>query len=82
MIVAFHFLFISYSCCYYPSLLTQLQNRGGMIAPLLGGTLLMIDGSFPVWASVVVFLIAGFCVLLLSEKEGGKRGSRGGAVLH
>ena len=55
-------------------------NRGGMIAPLLGGTLLMIDSSFPVWASVIVFLIAGLCVLLLREE--GKRGSSGGALWH
>lgn len=46
-----------------------------MIAPLLGGTLLMLDSSFPVYASVVIFLIAGLCVLLLRDGERGN--SRG-----
>ena len=50
-----------------------------MIAPILGGMLLVIDNSFPVYASVVIFLIAGFCVLLLREKEG-ERGASGGMM--
>lgn len=41
-----------------------------MIAPILGGTLLTIDTSFPVYASIVIFIIAGICVLLLKEEEG------------
>jgi len=45
-------------------------NRGGMIAPLLGGTLLMIDRSSPVYTSVVIFAIAGICVLMLKEDAG------------
>ena len=51
-----------------------LPSSGGMIAPILGGILLMIDRSFPVYTSVVIFAFAGFCVLLLQEKprEAGK----------
>jgi hypothetical protein len=41
-----------------------------MIAPLLGGTLLMISRAVPVYTSVVVFSLAGVCVLLLREGEG------------
>jgi hypothetical protein len=44
--------------------------RGGMIAPLLGGALLMMDRSIPVYASILTFAIAGFCVLMLREGEG------------
>lgn len=43
--------------------------RGGMIAPILGGQLLAIDVSFPVYTSVVTFVIAGVCVLFLKEAE-------------
>jgi hypothetical protein len=38
-----------------------------MIAPIVGGALLMIDPSFPVYASVVVFVLSGICVLLIEE---------------
>lgn len=41
-----------------------------MIAPLLGGTLLMISRAVPVYTSVGVFTVAGICVLLLREGEG------------
>ena len=51
-----------------------------MIAPLLGGSLLMVHRSFPVIASVVIFTVAGFCVLLLRDGPG-ERGSRG-ALMH
>lgn len=47
-----------------------------MIAPMLGGVLLMIDNSFPVYASIIIFLIAGACVLLLKENAGARGGSR------
>jgi hypothetical protein len=55
-----------------------------MIAPLLGGTLLMISRAVPVYTSVVVFSLAGVCVLLLREGEGESfdrtgRGRRKGA---
>ena len=46
-----------------------IVSRGGMIAPILGGQLLAIDVSFPVYASVVTFVIAGVCVLFLKEAE-------------
>ena len=42
-----------------------------MAAPMVGGILLMINPAFPVFASAVVFALAGFCVLLLKENEGG-----------
>jgi hypothetical protein len=52
-----------------------------MIAPMLGGVLLMMDRSLPVYASAVVFVFAGFCVLKLKEDEGeGGRGSKGDRV--
>lgn len=38
-----------------------------MFAPLLGGTLLSIDRAFPVYASIVVFCLAGIAVVLLKE---------------
>lgn len=47
-----------------------------MIAPIVGGTLLTIDVSFPVYASIVIFIIAGICVLLLKEEEGGRGDER------
>ncbi|KAF8349514.1 MFS general substrate transporter [Amanita rubescens] len=57
---------------------SALSRIGGMIAPLLGGMLLVIDRSIPVYTSVVTFAIAGCCVLLLKEdnsprKRGGMR---------
>lgn len=45
-----------------------------MIAPILGGALLTIDRSFPVYFSIVIFLLAVLCVLLLDENEGQKGG--------
>jgi hypothetical protein len=51
-----------------------------MIAPLLGGALLMVNRSFPVYASIVIFLVAGFCVLLLRERPGERGADRG--MLH
>ncbi|KXN80839.1 hypothetical protein AN958_07202 [Leucoagaricus sp. SymC.cos] len=62
---------------------SALSRIGGMIAPLLGGTLLMINRAVPVYTSVVVFAIAGFCVLLLKEDEGDKstRG-KGRVIVH
>ncbi|KIJ97555.1 hypothetical protein K443DRAFT_241093 [Laccaria amethystina LaAM-08-1] len=60
---------------------SALSRIGGMIAPMLGGVLLMMDRSLPVYASAVVFVFAGFCVLKLKEDEGeGGRGSKGDRV--
>ena len=48
-----------------------------MIAPILGGGLLMMNRSIPVYTSVVIFAIAGFCVLLLKENAGEGAHARG-----
>lgn len=47
-----------------------------MLAPLAGGALLVVNASFPVYASIVVFAAGGLSVLLLkiSEVQGGGRG--------
>jgi hypothetical protein len=58
---------------------SDLSNRGGMIAPMVGGSLLMMGRSVPVYTSVVTFAITGICVLLLKENEGD--GSRGNAEI-
>ena len=64
----------------HPFLFTVILNlcrySGGMIAPILGGSLLMIDHSFPVYASIAIFIVAGVCVLLLEEREGERGGAR------
>lgn len=58
-------------------------ESGGMIAPLLGGILLTLDRSFPVYTSVVIFGIAGVCVLLLDEYGGdGDRAKSERALVH
>ncbi|KAI0290320.1 major facilitator superfamily domain-containing protein [Multifurca ochricompacta] len=62
---------------------SALSRVGGMIAPIAGGALLMIDPSFPVYASIIMFTLSGLCVLLLAENpgaSGGKGGSR--AMIH
>jgi hypothetical protein len=57
--------------------------RGGMIAPLLGGGLLMMDRSIPVYASIITFTVAGLCVLMLTEGEGDSgRGKAEPLVVH
>ncbi|KAG6812306.1 hypothetical protein H0H92_003479 [Tricholoma furcatifolium] len=48
---------------------SALSRIGGMIAPMLGGALLMIDRSLPVYTSVAVFIFAGFCVLFIREND-------------
>ncbi|OSC97208.1 MFS general substrate transporter [Trametes coccinea BRFM310] len=55
---------------------SALSRIGGMIAPILGGTLLTIDHSFPVYASIAIFILAGLCVILLEEREGERGGER------
>jgi hypothetical protein len=42
-----------------------------MIAPILGGALLMVDPSFPVYASITMFVLSGVCVLLIKEDNNG-----------
>ncbi|THU90987.1 MFS general substrate transporter [Dendrothele bispora CBS 962.96] len=57
---------------------SALSRVGGMIAPILGGVLLSIDRAVPVYTSVVVFCLAGVCVLLLREDAG--EGARSGGA--
>ncbi|KAH7915443.1 major facilitator superfamily domain-containing protein [Hygrophoropsis aurantiaca] len=53
---------------------SALSRIGGMIAPMLGGALLVIDRAFPVYTSVVVYIVTGVFVLLLQESAGGGSG--------
>ncbi|KAF7364811.1 MFS general substrate transporter [Mycena venus] len=57
---------------------SALSRIGGMIAPMLGGVLLLFSRAAPVYTSMVVFVFAAGCVLLLSEDEG--EGGRSRAV--
>ncbi|KAI0040049.1 MFS general substrate transporter [Auriscalpium vulgare] len=62
---------------------SALSRIGGMIAPLVGGTLLMLNTSFPVYTSVVIFVLSGFCVLMLHESAGMGMGKGGrSAAIH
>ncbi|KAF9643245.1 MFS general substrate transporter [Thelephora ganbajun] len=61
---------------------SALSRIGGMIAPILGGQLLTIDVSLPVYASVVTFVIAGICVLFLKEAEEQEEGENQRVILH
>lgn len=76
-----------YQGCTFPISCTLTRyayltyNSGGMIAPILGGILLMINRAVPVYTAVVIFAIAGFCVLLLKEDNSSRR-AKGKAVLH
>ena len=56
------------------SLLLSRQHDGS----LLGGPLLFIDCSFPVYGFVVVYLVTALCVVLLHETagQGGENGER------
>lgn len=49
---------------------SALSRVGGMIAPVLGGALLVAGRALPLYVSTVVFVIAGFCTLLLRVEEG------------
>jgi hypothetical protein len=42
-----------------------------MIAPIVGGALLMVDPSFPVYGSIVMFVLSSICVLLIKEVDSG-----------
>lgn len=56
-----------------------------MIAPVLGGALLMASRSLPVYTSVVVFIIAVLCTLMLrieEDKVSAKDKDGGGALAH
>lgn len=56
--------------------------RGGMIAPIVGGMLLMISRSVPVYTSVTVFTLAGACVLFLKEGDGDRTKSSINEIIH
>jgi hypothetical protein len=62
--------------------LAKARFRGGMAAPMLGGALLMIDRSVPVYTSSAVFVLAGGCVLLLRENGLGSGRDRERMVMH
>ncbi|KAL0060024.1 hypothetical protein AAF712_013203 [Marasmius tenuissimus] len=49
---------------------SALSRIGGMIAPILGGILLVISRSIPVYTSVVVYVLSGLGVLMLKEGAG------------
>ena len=55
---------------------SALSRIGGMIAPVLGGILLQVSVSLPVYTSIVVFIVAGLCTVMLKGREG----KRGGVV--
>ncbi|KAJ7868296.1 major facilitator superfamily domain-containing protein [Mycena leptocephala] len=57
---------------------SALSRIGGMTAPILGGVLLLFSRAAPVYTSMIAFLFAAGCVLLLSEDEG--EGGRSRAV--
>ncbi|KIJ54356.1 hypothetical protein M422DRAFT_25278 [Sphaerobolus stellatus SS14] len=61
---------------------SALSRIGGMVAPLAGGSLLMISPSMPVYTSVVVFTIGGLCTLLLKVDETHRKGSGGASIVH
>lgn len=45
--------------------LISSANSGGMIAPIVGGILLGINNSVPVYVSAVTFFLAAVCALAL-----------------
>jgi hypothetical protein len=53
-----------------------------MFAPLVGGLLLAIDRALPVYASVVIFFVAGLCVLLIPEQPRRLGKSDGATFVH
>jgi hypothetical protein len=74
-----------YSHAHTRELTSLYNNRGGMIAPVLGGALLMASRSLPVYTSVVVFIIAVLCTLMLrieEDKVSAKDKDGGGALAH
>ncbi|KAJ6508275.1 MFS general substrate transporter [Mycena sanguinolenta] len=57
---------------------SALSRIGGMIAPILGGVLLLFSRAAPVYTSMIMFVLAAVCVLLMKEDEG--EGGRSRAV--
>ncbi|KAF8580134.1 MFS general substrate transporter [Ramaria rubella] len=58
---------------------SALSRIGGMLAPLAGGALLVVNNSFPVYASIVIFAAGGLCVLPLRIPDIPRRA---GGMLH
>ncbi|KAG2337733.1 MFS general substrate transporter [Suillus weaverae] len=61
---------------------SALSRIGGMIAPLLGGALLVLSRGFPVRTSVVVSGITGVFVLLFHESAGNINGGAERSFVH
>jgi len=59
---------------------SALSRIGGMIAPILGGVLLVINRAFPVYMSVGVYLATAVFIALLHETAGEEKG--GGGFVH
>jgi len=51
---------------------SAFSRIGGIMAPLVGGWLLVLDTAFPVYASVVILLFSSFVVLCLKEHPHGE----------
>ncbi|ESK88018.1 membrane transporter [Moniliophthora roreri MCA 2997] len=60
---------------------SALSRVGGMIAPILGGTLLVVSRSVPVYASLTVFVLSGLCVLMLKVEESSRGHRKGDRVV-
>ncbi|KAH8114414.1 MFS general substrate transporter [Phellopilus nigrolimitatus] len=52
---------------------SALSRIGGMIAPVLGGALLVVSRSLPVYTSAIVFVLAGLCTLILRVEDVSRR---------
>ncbi|KAH8831459.1 major facilitator superfamily domain-containing protein [Flagelloscypha sp. PMI_526] len=59
---------------------SALSRVGGMVAPVIGGMLIVISTAFPVYASALVYFICAVAGLLLQENEGAASG--GPTLLH
>ncbi|KAH6885120.1 hypothetical protein BKA70DRAFT_1124156, partial [Coprinopsis sp. MPI-PUGE-AT-0042] len=53
-------------------------DAGGMMLPILAGIFLTTDRTLPVSTSVIVFLFAAICLVMLKEELRGKSGPGGG----
>ncbi|KAK7037249.1 hypothetical protein VNI00_011240 [Paramarasmius palmivorus] len=60
---------------------SALSRVGGMIAPILGGMLLVVSRSIPVYTSVVVYVLSGLCVLMLRVEESPRGRGKGDRVV-
>lgn len=51
-----------------------------MIAPIVGGILLVISRSIPVYTSIVVYLLSTIAILMLKEGVGRPSNGEGGLM--